>query len=87
MSLLRDDFNKITDKFKAGSPNITKWLDDATTIVDAHDAKLNRLLALLNLYVVTLATTDRAINANNTSIDELADVLASLIADLKSGLT
>lgn len=36
------------------------------------------------VYTVTNVTTDRAYNANSTSIDELADVLGSLIADLQA---
>jgi len=34
-------------------------------------------------YTVTNATTDRSYDANATTVDELADVLATLIADLK----
>jgi hypothetical protein len=35
-------------------------------------------------YTPTNVTTDRAYNANATSIDELADVLGTLIADLQT---
>lgn len=35
-------------------------------------------------YTVTNGATDRAYDANTTSIDELADVLGTLIADLQS---
>ncbi len=36
-------------------------------------------------YTPTNVTTDRAYDANATTIDELADVLGTLIADLKTG--
>jgi len=65
MGLLRDDFNNITPKFKSGSPNITKWLDDATTIIERHDAAFTKLKA---------AGFDPA----KTSIDQLAAMLQTL---------
>jgi hypothetical protein len=36
-------------------------------------------------YTITNVTTDRAMDANSTSIDEVADVLGTLIADLTAG--
>lgn len=38
-------------------------------------------------YTVTNGTTDRTFNADSTSLDELADVLATLIADLNTLLS
>jgi hypothetical protein len=35
-------------------------------------------------YTASNGTTDRTFDANSTSIDELADVIATLIADLKA---
>ena len=35
-------------------------------------------------YTMTNVTTDRTLNANSTSLDELADVLGTLIADLQT---
>jgi len=37
-----------------------------------------------NAYTISNVTTDRTYNANATTIDEVADVLGTLIADLKS---
>ena len=36
-------------------------------------------------YTATNVTVDRALNADATSVDELADVLGTLILDLKAG--
>lgn len=36
------------------------------------------------VYTVTNATTDRTYDANATTLDEIADVLGTLIADLKA---
>lgn len=38
----------------------------------------------LRTYLATNVTTDRAYDANATTIDELADVLGTLIADLRA---
>lgn len=40
-------------------------------------------LAGTSVYTVTNTTTDRTFNANSYTTDELADVLGTLIADLK----
>lgn len=42
------------------------------------------IMATQQTYTVTNGTTDRSYDANATTIDELADVLGSLIADLKT---
>ena len=65
MGILRDDFNNITPKFKQGSPNITKWLDDATTIIERHDAAFAKLKAA-------------GLDVNRTSIDQLAGLVSLL---------
>jgi hypothetical protein len=36
-------------------------------------------------YAASNVTTDRAFDANSTTVEELADVLGTLIADLKGG--
>lgn len=61
-----------------------------TLTVDLNNA--SRILKLAgnvvfpsgSAYTVTNGTTDRAYDANATSIDEMADVLGTLIADLKT---
>lgn len=44
----------------------------------------NTVEQLSSAYTVTNGSTDRAYDANNTSIHELADVLGTLLADLKT---
>ena len=40
--------------------------------------------ALSTSYTLSNVTTDRVLNANSTSIDELADVLGTVISDMTS---
>ena len=49
--------------------------------------KINWLIGKMSgtqTYAVTNVTTDRTYNANATTLDEIADVLGSLIADLRT---
>ena len=56
---------------------------DKTLTIDLANA--NRTLKFLDVvYTPTNVTTDRSYDANSTSIDEIADVLGTLIADLQS---
>jgi len=48
----------------------------------SNDATMT--LPILQRYTITNATTDRSFNANRRTVGELADVLATLIADLQS---
>lgn len=57
-----------------------EWKDWAEEV----ERVINLLLAGSgNTYTVTNGTTDRAYDANATSIDEIADVLGTLITDLR----
>lgn len=60
-----------------------KWLGD---LYQATADAIDRLQALYgsSAYTVANATTDRDYDADATTVDELADVLATLIEDLKS---
>ena len=52
MSVLRDLFNKIAPSWKAGAPNVTKWMDEATTEIDAlnaYEAKAKQAVAGVSL--------------------------------------
>lgn len=56
------------------------WKDWAEEV----ERMINQLVAATTAYTVTNGTTDRAYDANSTSLDELADVLGTLITDLKT---
>ena len=79
MSVLRDDFNKITPKFKAGSPNITKWLDDATSIIDDL---VSRVSSLEQREANTKAAVASLSVAQPYTMDQVADTLRKLLAAL-----
>lgn len=54
-------------------------------LVERARGRLYRQFAPLTpAYTPTNVTTDRAYDANSSSIDEVADVLGTLIADLKA---
>ena len=59
--------------------DLRKWLEEVERVI-------NLLLAnrSAGAYTVTNVSTDRTYDANATTVDELADVLGTLIADLKS---
>jgi Pectate lyase superfamily protein len=79
-------------------PNGTETIDGATTLVlrSRYDSVwitstgsswivlARRLGGAQQTYSVSGVTTDRAFNANATSTDELADVLGTLISDLRA---
>jgi len=57
--------------------DLRQWLEEVERI-------LNLLLAGSGqTYTMTNVTPDRALDANATSLDEVSDVLGTLIADLK----
>ena len=55
-----------------------------TPIIEDHGFTINQIIADTAAYTITNALTDRSYDANATTVDELADVLATLIADLKT---
>lgn len=56
------------------------WKDWAEEV----ERTINGLLASVATYTATNVTTDRSFDADSTSTGELADVLGTLIADLRS---
>lgn len=56
---------------------------DIGRVLGVNDDNLNALLGSA-VYTVANVTTDRSYDANATTVDEIADVLGTLIADLKS---
>jgi hypothetical protein len=62
----------------------TSW--DGSIEVPTKNAVRDKIESLLgsSAYTITNVTTDRAYDANATTVDELADVLGTLIADLKT---
>jgi hypothetical protein len=68
-----------------GATTLTNLAGTGSRMVIASAAGLLSAPALSSAYSITNVTTDRAYNANSTSIDELADVLGTLIADLQAG--
>ena len=62
--------------------NFTQSLQNATgTIALTNDITVT---AVAQTYTPTNVTTDRSYDANSTSLDELADVVGTLIADLQT---
>ena len=59
--------------------------DGITTVAASKNAIYDKIQTLLgsSAYTPTNVTTDRSYDANATSIDELADVLGTLISDLQ----
>lgn len=47
-------------------------------------ARFDQIQSTANPYTITNATTDRTLNADSYTMDELADILGTLINDLKA---
>lgn len=70
----------ITDGFQQYSADIVAG--NAAPHFRTENGQIIKLYSV-NTYSITNVTADRAYNANSTSMDELADVLGTLIADLR----
>jgi methionine synthase II (cobalamin-independent) len=55
-----------------------------SSIIREHGHAINLLIAQGSAYTVTNGLADRSYNANATTVDELADVIGTMIADLKA---
>jgi len=70
---------------KVARPPRTDDPEDLRQWLEEVERMLNRLLADGATYgPITNVTTDRTYDANATTVDELADVLGTLIADLQA---
>ena len=81
---LGDQSSYLSGRSNSGTPT----LDIATTDLYVKSTKLGFYsvtpVARPAAYTPTNVTTDRSYDANSTTVDELADVLGTLIADLQS---
>jgi hypothetical protein len=59
-----------------------RWASQLINQIESNISNLN-LSASSSVYTMTNVTTDRTLDANSTSTAELADVLGTLITDLK----
>ena len=80
-----DGTNLRTDTFgvflDTDDDSVSLFINDS---VNAVNSVVIPLTKLSSPYIVTNVTTNRAYNANSTSINELADILGTLIADLQA---
>lgn len=53
-------------------------------IIEEHGYTINQLIGETTPFVVTNATVDRTFDANATTTAELADIVATLISDLRA---
>jgi hypothetical protein len=59
-----------------------RWASQLINQIESNISNIN-LSASSSVYTMTNVTTDRTLDANSTSTAELADVLGTLITDLK----
>jgi hypothetical protein len=59
-----------------------RWASQLINQIESNISNLN-LSASSSVYTMTNVTTDRTLDANSTSTAEIADVLGTLITDLK----
>ena len=59
-----------------------RWASQLINQIESNISNLN-LSASSSVYTMTNVTTDRTLDANSTTTAELADVLGTLITDLK----
>lgn len=71
---------------KIARPPRTEDLEDWKQWAEEVERIINLLLArqVTTTYTFTNVTTDRTVDANATSVDELADALGTLLSDLQS---
>lgn len=76
--------DRVTGRFTAYASEVfVKWLGDLYQVTAEAVSGLAALMGS-SAYTVTNVTTDRTYDADATTVDELGDVLGTLIADLKS---
>lgn len=63
---------------------ITNLTTNGIVMTGSSNGTLSVATMPIGTYTVTNVSTDRAYNANSTTVDELADVLGTLIADLRA---
>ncbi len=97
MSTLDTLLNNITT-FRRNYSGVFAWCTEATAEIDSLNAEVAALEARVTAleagtpapdpsppYTTTNVTADRSLDANKTTIDELADVVGTVIGDLKAG--
>jgi hypothetical protein len=66
-----------------GNAALKRWADDVTRALEEMQRKLDQMGNTAAYATFTNLTTDRTCDANATSTAELADILGTLIVDLK----
>lgn len=75
---------KVTEGLRFRSGNLLSLVAALDPILREHGFTINAMIGETSPYVVTNGTEDRTFDANSTTTAELADVLATLLSDLRA---